>query len=396
MKTRIYIPTLKNTISSMWFCLPAIFISAALLSAFVFPTLGSVWSGGFVGLILLCLINSLGCFRAFTFNQKAINLVVKKMLVFVLPILLIGILSLISNGFVFSDTIDFGRVFLVVVAPWMFKSLVFTQEEENRFIYLYTKMVTAVGLMLIVMWLFHFFPEQTRLEFLGMHKQRAGALLTAMLVVTLCSKNKSKFDVIVTTLGCLSTLTLTLASNSQLAQLSSTLIVCVFFIQKTGVSFRLAPKVIVLFTFFIALMIPFTVFFAIEHGFQEQFRELTTGRTNIWYTTLSAWHQSPYLQMLIGNGPSSGDVGLYFGRTEHNIFIAMLYRLGIFGVIAYTWWIWSLARSYGANSSKIHLQITLSILVMCLQALFTTTIPFGLALGYVLLIPLLATGISKD
>ena len=82
------------------------------------------------------------------------------MLVFVLPILLIGILSLISNGFVFSDTIDFGRVFLVVVAPWMFKSLVFTQEEENRFIYLYTKMVTAVGLMPIVMWLFHFFPEQ--------------------------------------------------------------------------------------------------------------------------------------------------------------------------------------------------------------------------------------------
>jgi len=393
MKTNITNPTLQSVVSSIWTALPQFVIISALFVVFLFSTASGAIEGGLVGLLCLSSVTVL-CALNLIFPNDHKKKIIRQSLISAMPALVICVVSLILNDVTISGSIDVGRVALVLFAPWAFGLAKHTHKSIEN----YSNQIAVIGLFLFVGWLTNWMPSEDRLEFLGMHKQKSGAILTSMFIVCLAVNRTSLVSKTINTVGIITIFTMILFTDSQLAQLISLLVIGIFIASKTGFWLKQTPQLVFGANAILVLFLPVLIFTIFSLGFQDIFKTLTSSRTHIWFTILQSWLDGSALQVLLGYGPSAGDSGLYHGHTEHNAFLAVLYRMGAIGLLCYLWWFWKLVQqTCGISKSKTtKVAMSMVVITMCIQGLLATTIPFGLVLGYVILLPILSLDISKN
>ena len=313
-------------------------------------------------------------------------------LISTVPLTFVTVCSLLINGVNASGFFDSLRVISVLLAPWGFALLVKT---EDRAVYFnqYANAISLVSFIILLLWISNYFQIDDRLEFLGMHKQKSSAILCATSLVSACGffACPSPRRKIILALGFFSSAFLICFSDSQVSQLFLLLLCIASIIYAQKYNLYKFPFIVFKALLFTALLTPICAILITKFNIDVQIlREISTGRIFIWEASTSAFLNSDAPHWLVGLGPSHGDEGILNSKTEHNSYIALLCRLGAVGLICFLWWLYKVLVTAKLSSDIFSFGFAISLILIGIFAMFTTTIPFGFVLPFLIILPVIA------
>lgn len=128
------------------------------------------------------------------------------------------------------------------------------------------------------------------------------------------------------------------------------------------------------------------------------------GRLKIWTEALTQFEKAPLLGVGLGNYPLALDFNAIYRSavTSHNLYLDILVEMGIFGLLAWLWFLGGILKKLLSKIKGETRQLSIiatgllgAIIYFCIHSFFETSIFNPTILAYLMIVSALASSINN-